>query len=168
MENSIIIPSEVIVSKVYIIRNKKVMFDRDIASLYSVKTRVLIQAVKRNIKRFPEDFMFQLNNDEFKSWRSQIVTSKSDAKGLRRPPYVFTEQGVAMLASVLNSEKAVNVNIQIIRTFVKIRELLETNQTLYRKIKDMEQKYDGQIKEIFGKLKLMQSEKLKPKRKIGF
>lgn len=168
MENSLIIPSERIVGKIYIIRNRKVMIDRDLAELYGVKTMVLNQAVKRNLKRFPEDFMFQMDKDEFENWKSQIVISKSDKMGLRRPPYVFTEQGVAMLASVLNSDRAISVNIQIIRTFVKIRELMETNQSLYRKIKDMEQKYDGQIKEIFSKLKLLQTEKSKPKKQIGF
>ncbi|MDO8530044.1 MAG: ORF6N domain-containing protein [bacterium] len=164
MEN-IIIPSERIVNKIYIIRNRKVMLDRDLAELYGVKTMVLNQAVKRNIKRFPTDFMFQLNTEEFKSLISQIVISKRG--GTRSEPFVFTEQGVAMLSSVLNSDRAINVNIQIIRTFTKIRELLATNELLQRKVMTMEQKYDAKIKEIFSILELLEDRK-KTKRKIGF
>ncbi len=142
------------------------MIDKDLAELYKVPTKSLNLAVKRNLKRFPEDFMFQLTKEEFRDLRFHFETSNRG--GTRYMPFVFSEQGVAMLASVLNSDRAINVNIQIIRTFVKIRELLETNQSLYRKIKDMEQKYDGQIKEIFSKLNLLQAEKLKPKKEIGF
>lgn len=166
MENSIIIPSEVIVSKIYIFRNRKVMIDRDLAELYGVKTKVLNLAVKRNLKRFPEDFMFELSKDEFKNLRSQIETSSWG--GTRYNPYVFTEQGVAMLASVLNSDRAINVNIQIIRTFVKIRELSATNDALQRKMIEMEKKYDGKIKEIFDTLGLLLAEEIKPKKQIGF
>lgn len=166
MEEHFIIPSERIVSKIYIIRNRKVMLDRDLAELYGVKTMVLNQAVKRNIKRFPGDFMFQLTKEEMKNLISQIVISKRG--GTRSAPYAFTEQGVAMLSSVLNSERAINVNIQIIRTFTKIRELLETNETLYRKIIEMEKKYDSSIKVIFEKLNLLFTDKKKPKKKIGF
>ena len=166
--NLIIIPSERVVSKIYIMRGRKIMLARDLAELYGVQTKVLIQAVKRNIKRFPEDFMFQLNKDEMNIWRSQIVTSKSDKMGLRVLPYAFTEQGVAMLASVLNSDRAISVNIQIIRTFVKIRELLATNEALQRKVMEMEKKYDGKIKEIFDQLGLLSIEEIKPKKQIGF
>lgn len=166
MQNSLIIPTERIVSKIYVIRNRKVMLDRDLAELYDVKTKVLNQAVKRNIKRFPEDFMFKLTVEEFKNMRSQIVTSKRG--GTTWGAFVFTEQGVAMLASVLNSSRAINVNIQIIRTFVKIRELLTTNEALQRKIIEMERKYDGQIKEIFDQLELLSIEEIKPKKQIGF
>jgi hypothetical protein len=178
MVENFLIPSEKIVSKIYIMRNRKVMLARDLAGLYGVQTKVLIQAVKRNIKRFPEDFMFQLNKDEMKNWRSQIVTSKSDTMGLRRLPYAFTEQGVAMLASVLNSDRAINVNIQIIRTFVKVRELLATNEALQRKIMELEKKYgshDEEIKKIFATINLLLlGEKIKPKypsghkKQIGF
>jgi hypothetical protein len=164
----IIIPSEKIVSKIYIIRNKKVMLDRDLAVLYGVKTMVLNQAVRRNTKRFPEDFMFQLNKEEMRNWMSQIVISKSERMGLRKLPLVFTEQGVAMLSSVLNSDRAISVNIQIIRTFTKIREFLLTNEALQRKVAEMERKYDGNIKEIFSTLHLLLAEKNQPKRKIGF
>lgn len=171
-EKSIVIPSERIINKIYVIRNKKVMLDRDLAELYGVKTMALNQAVKRNIKRFPEDFMFQLNKEEMKNWKSQIVISNSEKMGLRKLPYAFTEQGVAMLASVLNSERAINVNIQIIRTFVKIRGLMATNNALQRKILELEKKYgshDEKIKKIFTTLNLLLlEEKTKPKRKIGF
>ncbi|OGZ63674.1 MAG: DNA-binding protein [Candidatus Staskawiczbacteria bacterium RIFCSPLOWO2_01_FULL_37_25b] len=172
MENSIIIPSEKIVSKIYIIRNRKVMIDRDLAKLYDVPTKSLNLAVKRNIKRFPEDFMFQLSKEELKIWRFQIETSKSDKMGLRRPPHAFTEHGVAMLSSVLNSDRAIKINIQIIRTFIKIRELLATNDALQRKIMELEKKYgshDDKIKKIFDTLNLLLlDEKTKPKKEIGF
>ena len=140
------------------------MLDRDLAKLYGVQVRVLNQAVKRNIKRFPEDFMFKLDKVELEKARSQFVTLQKGGWG----NFVFTEQGVAMLASVLNSERAINVNIQIIRTFVKIRELLATNESLQRKMIDMERKYDGKIKEIFDTLGLLLEDKIKPKNKIGF
>jgi hypothetical protein len=166
MPENFLIPSEIIVSKIYIFRNKKVMLDKDLAKLYGVSTKVFNQAVKRNIKRFPEDFMFQLNKSELENLRSQIVTSSWG--GLRYKPYVFTEQGVAMLASVLNSDRAINVNIQIIRTFVKIRELLATNEVLQRKMIEMEKKYDGKIKEIFNMIGFLFEDKIKPKNKIGF
>jgi len=168
MQNSIIIPSEVIVSKIYIFRNKKVMLDKDLAKLYGVQARVLNQAVRRNIKRFPEDFMFQLTRDEVKIARSQFVTLQKGGWG----NFAFTEQGVAMLASVLNSDRAINVNIQIIRTFVKIRELLSTNDALQRKIMELEKKYgshDEEIKKIFAMINLLLlDEKIKPKKEIGF
>lgn len=165
-ENLIIIPSERIIGKIYIIRNRKVMLDKDLAELYGVPTKVFNQAIKRNTKRFPEDFMFQLNKEEFKNLRSQIVTSSWG--GTRYQPLVFTEQGVAMLASVLNSDRAINVNIQIIRTFVKIRELLATNELLQRKMMEIEKKYDNKIKEIFNILEHLLTEEKNPKREIGF
>lgn len=112
--------------------------------------------------------MFQLDKEEFKIWKFQIETSKSDKMGLRKPPFVFTEQGVAMLSGVLNSDRAINVNIQIIRTFTKIRELLATSEALQRKMMDMERKYDGKIKEIFDTLGFLLEDKIKPKKQIGF
>lgn len=144
------IPDERIIGKIYYIRGEKVIFDKDLALLYGVETRVLNQAVKRNIKRFPEDFMFQLNKKEVeifsrlelvvpkegKNLKSQIVTSSWG--GLRKPPYVFTEQGVAMLSSVLKSNQAIQVNIQIMRTFTKMRKLLANNQALINKIEKIE------------------------------
>jgi len=169
-EKSIIIPSEKIVSKIYIIRNKKVMLDKDLAELYGVEKRVLNQAVKRNNKRFPADFMFELDKKEVQNLKSQIVTSSWG--GARKGFFAFTEQGVAMLASVLNSDRAINVNIQIIRTFVKIRELLATNESLQRKIMELENKYgshDEKIKKIFATINLLiLEEKSKPKKEIGF
>ena|SRR3989344_4184355 len=167
-ENYAIIPSERIVSKIYIMRNRKVMFDRDLAELYGVSTGNLNLAVKRNIKRFPGDFLFQMSKEEIKNWILQLATSNSIKMGLRKPPYVFTEQGVAMLSSALKSDRAVNVNIQIIRTFTKIRELLATNEALQRKMIEMEKKYDGKIKEIFDQLGLLSIEEIKPKKQIGF
>jgi phage regulator Rha-like protein len=167
-EKSIVIPSERIVSKIYIIRNKKVMLDRDLAKLYGVPTKSLNLAVKRNIKRFPEDFMFRLNREELKNWRFQIETSNSDKMGLRRPPFAFTEGGVAMLSGVLNSDRAISVNIQIIRTFIKIRELLATNEALQRKIMQMEKKYDTKIKKIFDILHLLLADENRSKAEIGF
>lgn len=167
MAENFLIPSERIVRKIYIIRNKKVMLDRDLAVLYGVKTTVFNQAVRRNIKRFPSDFMFQLDKNEMKSLMSQIVISKGRG-GTRKLPLVFTEQGVAMLASVLNSSRAINVNIQIIRTFVKIRELLATNEALQRKMMEMEKKYDGKIKEIFDTIGFLLEDKIINKKTIGF
>ncbi len=166
MAENLLIPSERIISKIYIIRNRKVMLDKDLAELYGVKTKTLNQAVKRNMKRFPEDFMFKLDKSEFQSLRSQIVTSKKGGTTWRS--FAFTEQGLAMLSSVLNSDRAINVNIQIIRTFTQIRELLATNKALHHKIMDMEKKYDLSIQEIFNKLGLLMVDKGKSKRKIGF
>jgi len=164
MQNSIIIPSEKIVSRIYIFRNKKVMLDKDLAKLYGVQARVLNQAVKRNIERFPADFMFQLTREEVKIARSQFVTLQKGGWG----NYAFTELGVAMLSSVLKSKKAIQVNIQIVRTFTKIRELLATNEALQRKMMEMEKKYDGKIKEIFDTLGFLIEDKIKPKKEIGF
>ena len=168
MTENLLIPHEKIADKIYIIRGKKVMLDRDLAELYGVKTMVLNQAVKRNMKRFPEDFMFRLSKQEMEDWISQTVISKSKRMGLRKLPLGFTEQGVAMLSSVLNSNRAIHVNIQIIRTFTRIREYLATHSVLQRKIIDMEKKYDGSIKKIFGTLELLVETTKKSKRKIGF
>lgn len=123
---------QTIQSKIYEIRGERVMLDRDIAALYNVETKVLNQAVKRNIKRFPEDFMFQLSKTEFQIWKSQIVTSNSDKMGLRRPPYAFTEQGVAMLSGILNSDVAIDTNIKIIRAFVALRRIVTIPETSER------------------------------------
>jgi hypothetical protein len=134
-----LIPIEAIERKILLIRGKKVMLDRELAGLYQVPTRVFNQAVKRNLGRFPEDFMFQLTKHELDNWRSQFVISNPTAKmGLRRRPYAFTEHGVAMLSSVLNSQRAVQMNILIIRAFVKMREMLSSHKDLARKIEDLE------------------------------
>ncbi|MBZ5621890.1 MAG: ORF6N domain-containing protein [Acidobacteriia bacterium] len=134
------IPIERIASQIYLVREQNVMLDADLAGLYGVETRALVQAVKRNADRFPEDFMFQLSKDELESWRSQIVMSNPGAKmGLRRQPYAFTEHGVAMLSSVLRSKRAVEINIIIVRTFVKLRRLLATNAELALKVAQHDQ-----------------------------
>ena len=164
----IAIPSERIINRIFLIRGRKVMIDRDLAELYGVETRVLNQAVRRNIDRFPSDFMFQLNKQETSIWKSQIVMSTADKKGLRRSPLVFTEQGVAMLSSVLNSNRAIQVNVQIIRTFTKLRELLTTNKELREKIENMERKYDKQLREVFGVLRELLIQEEKPKKQLGF
>ena len=163
-----IIPVEIIERKIYFIRGHKVMLDSDLAEMYAVATKVLLQAVKRNLSRFPGDFMFQLNYQEVAALRSQIVTSKAGRGGRRYPPYAFTEQGVAMLSSVLNSERAIEVNIQIMRAFVKLRELMATHKDLARKLDDMEKKYDAQFKVVFDAIRQLMTPTEKPKRKIGF
>jgi monoamine oxidase len=164
---------ELIQKKIYAVRGKKVMLDRDLAELYGVTTKVLNQAVKRNIYRFPEDFMFRLNSEETQNWRSQFVTSNLNLKiGLRYAPYAFTEQGVAMLSSVLQSKTAIKVNIQIIRTFTKLRELLVTNELVRQKIEDLEKKYekhDNQFRIVFEAIRELLEIPPTPKKKpIGF
>jgi len=144
------------------------MLDSDLAQLYEVETRTLIQTVKRNIRRFPQDFMFQLNNQEVVSLRSQIVTSKIGRGGRRYLPYVFTEQGVAMLSSVLKSERAIQVNIAIMRSFVKIREMLAGHKDLARKLEDMEKKYDSQFRVVFDAIRQLMTPPEPKKRLIGF
>jgi hypothetical protein len=166
---SINVPQELIEQKIYLIRGHKVMLDSDLAKLYGVETRILIQAVKRNIDRFPSDFMFQLTNQEVASLRSQFVISKRG--GRRYPPYVFTEQGVAMLSSVLKSESAVHVNIAIMRAFVKLRVMVSTHKELARKLGQLERKikdHDEEIKLIFEAIKQLMIPPKKKKRKIGF
>ena len=157
---------ELIASKICLIRNMKVMLDRDLAELYGVETKVLKQAVRRNIERFPADFMFELTKDEFNNLRSQIVTSSWG--GARYLPMAFSEHGVLMLSSVLNSERAVQVNIQIMRTFTKLREMMATHSDLKRKIESMEKKYDEQFQIVFEAIKQLLSEEDKPKKKIGY
>ncbi|OGS13518.1 MAG: DNA-binding protein [Elusimicrobia bacterium RIFOXYA2_FULL_58_8] len=163
-----IIPQALIESKILVVRGHKVLLDRDLSGLYCVKTKVLNQAVVRNKARFPEDFMFQLTNKETENWRSQFVTSNLGLKmGLRWRPYAFTENGVAMFSSVLKSNRAVEVNIQIMRTFTKLRELLNTHADLKRKLEDMEKKYDYQFKVVFDAIKSLIADP-PPVRKIGF
>ena len=163
-----LIPVEVIEKKILLIRGEKVMLDSDLAELYKVETRTLIQAVKRNINRFPSDFMFQLNYQEVASLRSQIVTSKSGRGGRRYLPYVFTEQGVAMLSSVLNSETAIEVNIHIMRAFVKLREMIVSRRDLARHVDELEKKYDAQFKVVFDAIRQLMTPPETKKRKIGF
>jgi hypothetical protein len=171
MEKAIQISHEDIEHKIYLIRGKKVMFDRDLASLYGVETKVLNQAVTRNLERFPVDFMFQVTKEEFENWKSQIVTSKGDVMGLRKLPRAFTEQGVAMLSSVLRSKQAVVINIEIMRTFTKLREMLSTHQELQEQIDEIEKKFsvhDHKIKVILDAIKKLMEPPIKTKRKIGF
>jgi hypothetical protein len=176
MKSLQIIPDETIINKIFIIRDLKVMMDRDLAELYGVDTRTLNQAVKRNIKRFPEDFMFQMTPEELKNWKSQIVISNSEKMGLRKPPFVFTEQGVAMLSSVLNSDRAILVNIQIIRIFTKMRTMLESHKEILKKLDTLERKdieQDGNITLIFEYLKQLEQSKLedaafRERKRIGF
>lgn len=168
MKKLSIIPQEIIQQKIYFIRSEKVMFDRDLAKLYGVEPKVLNQAVKRNIKRFPEDFMFKLNKVEMEIWKSQIVTSTGDIKGLRKLSSVFTEQGVAMLSSVLNSKRAIQVNIQIMRTFTQIRKMLISHKDLREKLNKMEKNYDKQFSIVFETLRLLFKEDEKPAKCIGF
>jgi hypothetical protein len=169
MKEIISVPIEIIQSKIYFLHGEKVMFDRDLAELYGVKTMVLNQAVKRNKERFPEDFMFQLNKIEMENWKSQIVISNREKMGLRKAPYAFTEQGVAMLSSVLNSKRAIQVNIQIIRTFTMLRKMLATHKELKEKIESMEKKYDKKFRAIFETIRLLiREEAEKPKKLIGF
>jgi hypothetical protein len=168
MQNMEIVSQQVIETKILIIRGRKVMMDRDLAILYGVETRMLNQAVRRNIKRFPEDFMFQLTKEEMDNWKSQIVISNKEKMGLRKRPYAFTENGVAMLSSVLNSGRAIAVNIQIMRTFTKLREMLITHKELRQKIEAMEKKYDYQFKVVFDAIKQLISPQETKKGKIGF
>ena len=166
-----LIPIERIESKILLIRGKKVLLDRDLAELYGVETRRLIEQVKRNITRFPSDFMFQLTKEEFGNWRSQIAMSNSDRIGLRRPPYAFTEHGIAMLSSVLKSERAVQMNIAIVRAFIKMREMLLTNDKMARQLKELEERMDTQEMNtiiILDKLHAFSSSEKKKKPRIAF
>jgi len=153
---------------IYLIRGHKVMLDRDLAILYQVKTHHLNEAVKRNLKRFPADFMFQLTATEHQCLISQTAISKTGRGGRRYPPFAFTEQGIAMLSSVLTSDRAIDVNVQIMRTFVKLRELMETHKSLWEKIQKMENQYDQQFKIVFDAIRRLLSLEEKPKRRIGF
>jgi hypothetical protein len=162
-----ILPVSRIENAIFLIRDSKVMLDQDLAAMYGVETRALVQAVKRNLDRFPEDFMFQLSKDEFANLKSQIVISSWG--GRRTRPYAFTEQGVAMLSSVLRSKRAILVNIEIMRTFVRLRRILSTHEELARKLASLERKYDKQFKLIFDAIREIMTPKDPPERRqIGF
>lgn len=151
------------------LRGEKVLFDSDLAGLYGVTTKALNQAVKRNLDRFPADFMFQVTSEERDELnRSQIVTGSQRHRDPRSLPYAFTEQGVAMLSSVLRSPRAVEVNIAIMRTFVQLRKLMDSNELLARKIESLEQKYDENFRIVFAAIKQLIAEDKKPKREMGF
>ena len=165
------VPTEIIESRIYLVRGKKVMLDSDLAELYRVESRVLIQSVKRNRSRFPDDFMFELTLSEAISLRSQFVISNVGRGGRRYLPYVFTELGVSMLSSVLKSEYAVQMNISIIRAFVKLREMLLTHKDLAQKIAELEReqrKHSQHLVNIYSTLKKLTSEPVKEDGKIGF
>ncbi|MBI5437965.1 MAG: ORF6N domain-containing protein [Nitrosomonadales bacterium] len=189
MSKSSLLPLETITHRILLLREQKVLLDADLAALYGVETKVLLQAVKRNLERFPDDFMFQLTNQEFNVLRSQSVTSSSEALetlrwgGRRTAPYAFTEQGVAMLSSVLGSPQAVQVNIAIMRAFVKLRELAMTHHDLAKQLDALEEKTDmmalqhdqfarntrAQLKQVFDAIReLMTPPETQKKRPIGF
>lgn len=163
--------SERIESRILLIRGQKVLLDADLAGLYGVSTGTLVQAVKRNIDRFPIDFMFQLNVREHSNLRSQYVISSLEQShgGRRYLPYAFTEQGVAMLSSVLRSRRAVRVNVEIMRAFVRLRRILASHSDLDRKLADLEVKYDGQFRVVFEAIRqLMETPEEPPRDRIGF
>jgi hypothetical protein len=184
-----IVPTEVITSSILLLRGQKVLLDRDLAALYQVETRVLVQAVQRNLERFPDDFMFRLTKEELErvnslrsqfvisndeesdsddNLRSQIVISSSGHGGARYLPYAFTEQGVAMLSSVLRSERAVQVNIEIMRAFVRLRHLLRTNENLARRLDEFEEHYDEQFEAIWEAIRELITPATGPRRQLGF
>jgi len=156
-------------ARILTIRGHRVLLDQDLAELYGVPTYRLNEAVKRNNLRFPADFMFQLSPEEWASLISQIAISKPSARGGRRyPPFAFTEQGVAMLSSVLNSDRAIRVNIAIMRTFVRLRGIVTSNEELARKLAALERKYDTRFKVVFDAIREMMTPLVKTKRRIGF
>lgn len=179
MSKAVALIDETVISKIYFIRSKKVMLDRDLAEMYGVETKRLNEQVRRNLKRFPPDFMFQLTEEESDSLRSQIATlEKGKGKHTKYLPYVFTEQGVAMLSSVLNSETAIEVNIQIIRIFTRMREILLTHKDVLIKLEQLEKnmviqneitkKHENEIQAIFRALKQLLNPEPQPRKRIGF
>jgi hypothetical protein len=165
---STVIPTERIEQRILLLRGQKVLLSQHLAELYGVPVKVLNQAVQRNRERFPDDFMFQTNADELDSLRSQFVTSNRRRGGRRYRPYAFTEQGVAMLSSVLRSERAVKVNIEIMRAFVRLRQLLASHADLARKLEALERKYDAQFKVVFDAIRKLMAAPRRPGREIGF
>lgn len=165
----VLIPRERIEQTIIVIRGHRVIVDSDLAKLYGVSTKVLNQAVKRNLARFPNDFMFQLTGDEAAALRSQTVTLKA-GRGQHRKyrPYGFTEQGVAMLSSVLHSERAIQVNIAIMRAFVRLREMIGSNKELARRLNELERKYDAQFRVVFEAIRELMAEPESKSRRIGF
>lgn len=164
-------PDELVMNKIYVIRGQKVMLDRDLAELYGVETKRLKEAVRRNRDRFPDDFMFEMTTSELEDWRTQFATSNSEKMGLRRPPFCFTEQGVSMLSGVLNSEIAIQVHIQIIRVFAKMREMLLTHKDILLQLEKIEKKltsHDEDIALIFQYLKQLLNAAQPARQKIGF
>jgi len=165
--NVSVVPLETIERKIYLIRNRKVLLDQDLAELYDVKPKALIQAVKRNLDRFPDDFMFQLTSDEAEAMRSQSVTASK--RNIRYLPYAFTQEGVAMLSGVLRSKRAVQANIAIMRTFVRLHEFLSKYKEVADKLANMENKYDAQFRVVFETIDRLTKQHVVPKhRRIGF
>jgi len=170
---SVLLPDERIMDKIFLIRDQKVMLDRDLAELFGVETKRLKEAVKRNLFRFPEDFMFELTKEEFENWRTQFATSNSDRMGLRYSPMVFNEHGVLMLSSVLNSKKAIAVNIQIMRIFTRLRQMLTDTLGLKLEIEEIKKKVQNQDKNIelvFSYLDelITKPEEQPPRKRIGY
>lgn len=164
----VIISDETIASRIYTIRGQKVMLDRDLADLYGVETKRLKEQVRRNINRFPNDFMFEMSKEEFANWRSQFATS-NDKMGLRIPPFAFTEHGVLMLSSVLNSQRAIDINIQIVRIFNKIRRLILDNADIRKELAELKAQTEDRFQVIFEALdQILSDNKDKNNRKIGF
>jgi len=163
-----IITLESIEQRIFIIRGQKVMLDRDLAELYGVETKRLKEQVKRNLDRFPDDFMFELSKNELTNWRSQFATSNKDIMGLRVPPFAFTEHGVLMLSSVLKSKRATQVNIQIMRTFVRLRQAILDSDELRRELQDLKQISEERFQVVFETLDQLLTVQNKPKKKIGF
>ena len=166
MKNNSLVPLETLMNKIIFVRSSKVMLDSDLAQLYNVETKQLKRAVRRNIERFPDDFMFELTFEEYESLRSQFGTSSWG--GRRYLPFVFTEQGIAMLSSVLQSNRAIKVNIAIMRAFVKLRKLLQTNEDLNQKLLEMDKKYDKQFQIVFQVLRELMEKPDEPRKEIGF
>ena len=170
-KSKLIIPDEIVMNKIYILRDMRIMVDRDLAELYGVETKRLKEAVRRNMQRFPSDFMFEMNDEEFRNWRTQFASSNSEVMGLRYHPFCFTEQGVIMLSCLLNSERAIAVNIQIIRIFTKMRELLLTNKEVLLQLEMLEKqvlKNKIDIQSIFSALRQLINPTPKPRKQIGF
>jgi len=176
MEDQPMLPDDIIISKIYIIRSKRVMLDRDLAELYNVDTKQLKRAVRRNVNRFPDDFMFELTKEELANWRYQIGTSNSEKMGLRIRPFAFTEYGLLMLASVLNSERAIHINIQIVRVFSRMRRMVESHKEILKKLEMLEKKdieLDEKVTLIFEYLKQLEQSKqeendFRQRKRIGF
>jgi hypothetical protein len=168
LSKTAIVPRALISQKIFFVRGTRVMLDADLARLYRVVTKNLNKAVKRNASRFPSDFMFQLSSNEMRDLRFQIGTSKREQGGRRYSPYAFTEQGIAMLSSVLSSSRAVQVNVAVMRTFVRLREMLATHEELRRKIDAMEKRYDARFQAVFETIRQMLATPVPVKKPIGF
>ncbi len=173
-ELSSLVDEQKILNRIYVIRNEKVMIDRDLAQLYGIETKVLKQAVKRNVQRFPKDFMFEMTDNEFEKWKKSAILNAGDKQGLRYAPFCFTEQGVTMLSCILNSKIAIDVNLRVIRVFVKIREYALTNKEIIIQLAKLEKEVScnsKDIENIFAVLKELISKQAttpKPRNKIGF